>query len=121
MSLKKAEIEKFKKRLEEIRSEMTKFVKEASEEVKEKTGSSAQSQHQADGGTDDYDRALSLDLTDKEIKTLRQIDRALEKIEEGTYGVCDLTGEPIPIKRLEAIPYATMTVAAQERMEKGLM
>ena len=51
----------------------------------------------------------------------RQIDRALEKIEEGTYGVCDISGEEIPLKRLEAIPYAAMTVAAQEKMEKGLL
>ena len=52
---------------------------------------------------------------------LRQIDRALEKIDEGTYGVCDLTGDEIPIKRLEAIPYATMTVTAQDQFEKGII
>ena len=50
---------------------------------------------------------------------LRQIDRALEKIDENTYGICDLSGEEIPLKRLEAIPYATMTVKAQEQLEKG--
>jgi DnaK suppressor protein len=52
---------------------------------------------------------------------LRQIDRALEKIQEGTYGICDVSGEEIPVKRLEAIPYATMTVKAQQQMEKGLL
>ena len=52
---------------------------------------------------------------------LRQIDRALEKINEGTYGVCDVSGEEIPIKRLEAVPYAVMTVKSQERWEKGLV
>jgi DnaK suppressor protein len=58
-------------------------------------------------------------VTSKEFGLLRQIDRALEKIEEGTYGVCDISGEEIPMKRLEAVPYATMTVKAQEKFEKG--
>lgn len=119
MALKKSQIEKFKKELEELRLEMTHMVKEASDEVKNEADAKGYSQHQADEGTDDYDRALNLQLTDKEIQILRQIDRALEKIEEGTYGVCDLSGEPIPIKRLEAIPYATMTVTAQDKFEKG--
>ena len=52
---------------------------------------------------------------------VRKIDRALEKIEEDSYGVCDVTGEEIPLKRLEAIPYASMTRDAQEQMEKGLI
>ncbi|MBS0629902.1 MAG: TraR/DksA family transcriptional regulator [Verrucomicrobia bacterium] len=119
MPLKKSEIEMFKKRLEKLRTEMTKMVQEVSNEVKSDVQSSGYSQHQADGGTDDFDRSVSLTLTDQEIKVLRQIDRALEKIDEGTYGICDLSGDEIPIKRLEAIPYATMTVAAQEKFEKG--
>ena len=56
----------------------------------------------------------------KQLDTLlKQIDRALEKIEEKTYGICDITGEDIPIPRLEAVPYAVMTVKAQEKFEKG--
>ena len=119
MPLKKSQIEEFKKRLLELRAEMTKMVKEASEDVKTEAGSKGYSQHQADEGTDDFDRTISLQLTDKEIRVLRQIDRALEKIEEGTFGICDISEEEIPLKRLEAIPYATMTVASQERFEKG--
>ena len=60
-------------------------------------------------------------MTSKEFNILRQIDRALEKIDENTYGVCDITGDEIPLARLEAIPYATMTVKAQEKLEKGLL
>ena len=45
----------------------------------------------------------------------------MKKIEEGTYGICDVTGEEIPVRRLEAVPYAVMTVKAQERFEKGLL
>jgi DnaK suppressor protein len=119
MPLKKSEIETFKNRLLALRAEMTKMVQEVSKEVKSDVQLAGYSQHQADAGTDDFDRSISLTLTDQEIKILKQIDRALEKIDEGTYGVCDLSGDDIPIKRLEAIPYATMTVAAQEKFEKG--
>lgn len=119
MPLKPAQVEHFKKILEDLRDEMTRLVQEESEDLKNEKDAKGYSQHQADEGTDDFSRNLSLQLTDKEIKVLRQIDRALEKIEEGTYGVCDISEDEIPIKRLEAIPYANMTVAAQEKFEKG--
>lgn len=121
MPLKKNEIEKFKHALLKLRAEMTKLVQEASKDVKNENQTKGYSQHQADEGTDDFDRSVTLQLTDKELKIVRQIDRALEKIEEGTYGICDISGEEIPLKRLEAIPYATMTVASQEKLEKGLI
>lgn len=121
MPLKKTEIQKFKKRLEEMRQQMMQIVKGATEEVKADQKSKGYSQHQADEGTDDFDRTINLEVTNKEFSILRQIERALEKIDEDTYGVCDLTGEEIPMKRLEAVPYATMTVKAQEKFEKGLL
>jgi DnaK suppressor protein len=121
MSLKKADIAKFKKRLEELRDQMMSLVRGASEEVKTDQKSKGYSQHQADEGTDDFDRTINLEVTNKEFTILRQIERALEKIDENTYGICDITGEEIPIKRLEAVPYATMTVKAQEKFEKGLL
>lgn len=121
MPLSKEEIALFKKRLEGLRSQLTQLVRGVSEEVRAGDESKGYSQHQADEGTDDFDRTISLEVGDKEIGILRQIERALEKIDEGTYGVCDITGEDIPIKRLEAIPYATMTVHAQEQFEKGLL
>lgn len=121
MPLKKSEIDEFQRRLETMRAEMTKIVQEASQDVKTQAESKGYSQHQADEGTDDFNRMVSLQLTDKELKILRQIDRALEKIKDNTYGICDITGDEIPIKRLEAIPYATMTVDAQDKFEKGLL
>jgi signal peptidase II len=57
-------------------------------------------------------------LSNTEQALLRQIDRALEKIEEKSYGICDISQESIPLARLEAIPYATMTVKMQEKSEK---
>jgi DnaK suppressor protein len=121
MPLKKSDIERFKKRLLDMKAKYTHLVRHVSEEVKAPDESKGYSQHQADEGTDDFDRSISLQVSDEEFKILRQIDRALEKIEENTYGVCDISGEEIPLPRLEAIPYATMTVKAQEMLEKGLL
>jgi len=121
MPLKKADIAKFKKRLEEMRAQLLRVLKGSAAEVKTPDEATGYSQHQADQGTDDFDRTISLEVTTKEYNILRQIDRALQKIEEGTYGVCDVTGEDIPMPRLEAVPYATMTVKAQSQVEKGLI
>lgn len=121
MPLKKNEIAKYKKQLEQLRAQLLHTLKGSTLEVKTPDEAKGYSQHQADEGTDDFDRTISLEVTTKEYNLLRQIDRALEKIEEGTYGVCDITGEDIPVARLDAIPYACMTVKAQEKLEKGLI
>ena len=65
--------------------------------------------------------AKMIQVTNKEYTILRQIERALIKIEEGSYGICDITKKEIPKARLDALPYASMTVQAQEEMEKGLL
>jgi len=119
--LSKKEIETFKKRLEELRTQISRSLQGVTDDVtspEEKTG---YSQHQADQGTDDFDRTISIEVGSKEAGILKQIDRALEKIGDNTYGVCDITEEPIPKARLEAVPYATMTVEAQDKLEKGLL
>src|ERR1700678_980074 len=119
MPIKKNEVKKFKERLEELEGQLTKTIKGTAAEVKSPDEAAGYSQHQADQGTDDFDRTISLEVTSQEYGLLRQIDRALEKIEEGTYGICDISGVEIPIARLEAVPYAVMTVKAQDQMEKG--
>jgi len=121
MALKKEEIERFKLKLEELRAQLTRMLKGSSAEVKTPDEAAGYSQHQADQGTDDFDRTITLEVSSREYHVLRQIDRALEKIEDQTYGICDISGEDIPIARLEAVPYATMTVKAQEKLEKGLL
>jgi len=121
MALDKKEIIKFKKKLEDLKSQLTQSVKGSTAEVKKPDEATGYSQHQADQGTDDFDRTISLEVTSREYGILKQIERALEKIEDHTYGVCDITGEDIPLPRLEAVPYATMTVKAQEQLEKGLL
>jgi DnaK suppressor protein len=121
MPLKKNEIEHFKTRLLELRSQILQAIEGSKKEVTSPDEAKGYSQHSADEGTDDFVKQINLEVTNKEFGLLRQIDRALEKIEEGTYGLCDITEEEIPVKRLEAIPYATMTVKAQEKFEKGLL
>ena len=120
MPLKKEEVEKFKQRLEDLKKQISQSLLDTTEAVKEIDETKGYSQHQADEGTDDFDKTISLEVSNKEFSVLKQIDRALEKIGDGTFGLCDLTGKEIPKARLEAIPYATMTVDAQEKLEKGL-
>jgi DnaK suppressor protein len=121
MPLKKTEVAKFKKELEQMRYQIQHSLKGATEEVKKPDESGAYSQHQADKGTDDFDRTISLEVTGQEYTLLKHIERALQKIEDNTYGICDITGKEISRARLEAVPYATMTVEAQEKLEKGLL
>lgn len=104
-----------------MHAQITRMIAGAKKEVTAPDESKGYSQHSADEGTDDFVKQVNLEVTTKEFGLLRQIDRALEKITEGTYGICDISGEEIPMKRLEAVPYATMTVKAQERFEKGLL
>lgn len=121
MPLSDAEIAEFKQRLLEIRNKLSHTLEGSAQEVKKPNEATGYSQHQADQGTDTFDRTISLEVTTKEYELLRQVNRALEKIEDATYGICDVSGEEIPLARLMAIPYATMTVKAQEQFEKGLL
>ena len=72
----------------------------------------------ADRASSETDRAIELRARDRQRKLIAKIDAALQRIEDGTYGYCEETGEPIGLKRLEARPIATMTIEAQERHER---
>src|SRR5512139_248823 len=72
----------------------------------------------ADRASSETDRAIELRARDRQRKLIAKIDSALARIDEGTYGYCEETGEPISLKRLEARPIATLSVEAQERHEK---
>ncbi len=72
----------------------------------------------ADRASEETDRALELRTRDRQRKLVAKIDAALRRIEEGEYGYCEVTGEPISIKRLDARPIATMSLEAQERHER---
>ena len=73
----------------------------------------------SDQGTDTFDREMELNMMGSEQEVLFEIDAALRRIEKGTYGVCELTGDPINLERLNAIPYVRYTVRAQSELEKG--
>jgi DnaK suppressor protein len=72
----------------------------------------------ADRASSETDRAIELRARDRQRKLIAKIDEALSRIEDGTYGYCEETGEPISIKRLEARPIATLSIEAQERHER---
>lgn len=72
----------------------------------------------ADRASAETDRALELRTRDRQRKLIAKIDAALRRIEDGTYGYCDVTGEPIALKRLDARPIATLSLEAQEMHER---
>lgn len=76
------------------------------------------SMHMADSGTDNFDRDFALSLLSSDQDAIYEIDEALKRIERGSYGVCELTGKPIPKARLDAIPWARFTVEAQAQLER---
>jgi DnaK suppressor protein len=73
----------------------------------------------ADRASSETDRAIELRARDRQRKLIAKIDSALARIEEGSYGYCEDTGEPIALKRLEARPIATLSIEAQERHERN--
>ncbi|MBX3554375.1 MAG: RNA polymerase-binding protein DksA [Pseudolabrys sp.] len=72
----------------------------------------------ADRASSETDRAIELRARDRQRKLIAKIDEALGRIEDGSYGYCEETGEPISLRRLEARPIATLSVEAQERHER---
>ncbi|WP_353534004.1 RNA polymerase-binding protein DksA [Cognatishimia sp. WU-CL00825] len=72
----------------------------------------------SDRASEETDRALELRTRDRQRKLVAKIDSALRRIDEGEYGYCEVTGDPISLKRLDARPIATMSLEAQERHER---
>ncbi len=84
----------------------------------ENNEASAVGQHQADAGSDAYEKDFALSLLSQEQDALYEIEEALKRIEVGTYGVCEMSNKVIPHTRLEAIPFARFTVECQQQLEK---
>ena len=80
---------------------------------------SAFGMHQADAGSDAYDKDFALSLLSQEQDALYEIEEALKRIDAGTYGICEMSGKPIPQLRLEALPFARFTVQCQSDLEKN--
>lgn len=119
-----ADTEHFKGLLLEKRREILKNVSEIEDEALKKSRLDASGDlssmpiHMADLGTDNYEQEFALGLMDGERKLLREIDDALERVEQGTYGICDGTGKQIPKARLEAQPWARYCVEYARMMEQ---
>lgn len=88
--------------------------------AKEDTGDlSGYGQHMADAGTDTFDRDFALNLVSSEKEALYEINEAIKRIHNGTYGVCEITGQPISKERLSAVPFTRYSLEGQRELEKG--
>ena len=79
---------------------------------------SAFGMHQADAGSDAYDKDFALSLLSQEQDALYEIEEAIKRVDAGTYGICEMSGKPIMIARLEALPFARYTVECQAELER---
>jgi DnaK suppressor protein len=94
------------------------ILREARETLEHLAEESANHPDLADRASSETDRAIELRARDRQRKLISKIDAALQRIEDGTYGYCEETGEPIGLKRLDARPIATLSIEAQERHER---
>jgi len=120
--------EKFKryyKLLLDLRTHLTAGIELHSEETlkrssKDDSGDlSGYGQHMADAGTDTFDRDFALSLVSSEQEALTEIDAAIKRVHDGTYGVCEITGKPISKERLLAVPFTRYSAEAQKDLEKN--
>ncbi len=112
-------VEQQRQTLKELRSELTR-IQEGMEEDKQDRSDEEQDSIQDSGDMSHqmFTREMDATVSDQMDRRLEDIERALAKIDEGTYGVCDDSGERIPKGRLEAVPEAVRTVEAQQRFER---
>ena len=108
--------EYFKRKLIDWKNEL---LKESSQTLNNLQNENEAKPDITDRASEEIDRSFELRTRDRERKLINKIDAALQRIEDGSYGYCDETGEPISIKRLEARPVATLSLEAQEMHEKA--
>ncbi len=94
------------------------ILREARETLDHLAEESANHPDLADRASSETDRAIELRARDRQRKLISKIDAALQRLDDGTYGYCEETGEPISLKRLDARPIATLSLEAQERHER---
>jgi DnaK suppressor protein len=113
-------IAKQKERLQSLREELLRIMRTAEEDERTRTEQDADfTEHDAgDMSRDIFDREIDATIVEQVEHRLEIVERALQKIEEGTYGLSDVSGEPIPRGRLEAVPEAIRTVEEQQRFER---
>ncbi len=112
---------KQKQRLLDLRDELVDAMSGMTGEIRnapEGSEASGSGMHQGDAGSDAYDRDFALSVLAKEQDALYEIEQALRRIDRGAYGICEMSGKAIPQARLEAIPFARLTVECQAQWEK---
>lgn len=105
-----------REKLLRIRTVLLQRIKRLAAEASEDTP--GYSIHMADAATDSFDRDLTLGLASFEQEMLYEVDAALKRLDDGTYGVCELTGRPIPWERLEAVPWTRYSIQAETELEE---
>lgn len=124
-ALTKRELKKFEKILLELRDRLQGDIRFLTTDNLHRAGRetgadlSGSAQHSADHGTDNFDREFALSLASTEQDVLYEVDEALMRIDEGGYGICEMTGVQIERARLEVIPYTRYSVQAQSKMEQS--
>ncbi len=113
-------VDKQRERLEELRVELARMVEGLEEDQQDRAESEGDMTENDSGDMSHslFTRELDAGIEQTVERRLRNVERALQKIEEGTYGICDATGEPISKGRLEAVPEALYTLEAQQRQER---
>ena len=113
-------VDKERERLEELRVELARMVEGLEEDQQDRAESEGDMTENDSGDMSHslFTRELDAGIEQTVERRLRNVERALQKIEEGTYGICDATGEPISKGRLEAVPEALYTLEAQQRQER---
>lgn len=112
---------KQRQRLLDLRDELVDAMSGMTGEIRnapEGSEASGSGMHQGDAGSDAYDRDFALSVLAKEQDALYEIEQALRRIDRGAYGICEMSGKVIPQARLEAIPFARLTVECQAQWEK---
>ncbi|WP_107837720.1 TraR/DksA C4-type zinc finger protein [Opitutus sp. ER46] len=109
----------------DLRSSLTEGIERHSEETLKRSSKddagdlSAYGQHMADAGTDTFDRDFALSMVASEQEALSEIDAAIKRIREGTYGICEITAKPISKERLLAVPFTRYSAEAQKEIERN--
>jgi len=115
-------VQKQRQRLLDLRDDLVDAVsgmaRDTIRNAPEGSEASGSGQHQGDAGSDAYDRDFALSVLAKEQDALYEIEQALRRIQSGTYGICEMSSRKIPQARLEAIPFARLTVECQAQWEK---
>lgn len=115
----KAELDKFRKALLELRKGIVGNMSQLEVEALKSRGDDVSVDHMADHGSDSFEQDQSISLLENQSGIFREVEAALKRMDEGTYGICEKTGKKIKRARLRAIPYARLSIEAQMEEEQG--